>query len=205
MKDKVVRSDPKDAPPGPKTTGPEKVEFLANRTVNLQAAALQRRSPLAKGPLLIDAPGVADEEVPSEEEENGLTFMQTIAQAASLTPAETAAFEAAQARKAEKHAREQKGALEAFQKASRAAPPQQKSKKGGSSRSFSISKLKLGAQNRPKPAFAVPAVKPGAAGGSSKEGPAARGASTLAPAKDKGKAPVIAPKKAPAGTSLLGF
>ncbi|GAQ93070.1 hypothetical protein KFL_012820010 [Klebsormidium nitens] len=131
-------------------------------------------------------------EVTKEEEEDPLTFAQQIALAHDVTKEEHAAYEAAQARKAEKHAKGQAAALAAFQAASKAAPPQMK--KGANRKSFA----KLGATGRLRPGAAVlkgfPAVPPG---GNSR-GEAAEGASQQAGDNCKNKVPEQGTKKAPA-------
>lgn len=136
----------------------------------------------------------------SEESEDQLTLGQQIAQAASWTSAEAAIAEAQAARKGEQHARQLKGALEAFHQASKAAPPKKNTKKGPS-RAFSIREHKLGpGKGRPVANTVVLAGSKAAAGATGKEKAAQGGGSSQAAAKSKGKAPEVAgTKKAAVG------
>ena len=167
----------------------------------LEAAAHSKRSPLEKGPLVMSITEQPVEEVTevTEEEEDPLPFAQQFALAQDVTPEEHAAYEAAQARKAEKHAKGQAAALARFQAASKAAPPE---KKKGPPRPRHKAFVKLGPKGRPVAGAAVlqghPAVPPG---GNSK-GKAAEGVSQQAGAKSKNKVPEQSTKKAAAGMSF---
>ena len=169
----------------------------------LEAAAHSKRSPLEKGPLVMSITQQPVEEVTevTEEEEDPLPFALQFALAKEVTAQEHAAYEAAQARKAEKHAKGQAAALARFQEATRKAAPPEKKQAPPRPR-HNKAWGKLGPKGRPVAGAAVlqghPAVPPG---GNSK-GKAAEGVSQQAGAKGKNKVPEQSTKKAAAGMSF---